>query len=187
MDLLHEAKKSNKDAFNELVEKYNHIFYKTARVYFNNDKDIYNVFEVSLAQAFKEIVNVKDEQEFLCWTLRILISNCSDYKKKFEKDLTRKLDAAKDLSVNIADKITSSETNLNNDEYQNYRKISIVEEYVTSIEERFRTIAVLYYYANLTTEEISKILKESESSIIKKIDAMRIKIYEMIKNKEVDL
>ena len=34
MDLLVEAKKSNKKAFYELVENYKHIFYKTARIFF---------------------------------------------------------------------------------------------------------------------------------------------------------
>lgn len=186
MDLLQEAKKSNKQAFNELVQKYNHIFYKAARIYFISDKDIYPVIESSLSEAFREIVNAKDERDFLCFSLKILLSNCDALKKKFAKDINKKINS-KQLAVNIGDKIAISETNLENDEYQAYRKTSVVEEYITSIEEQYRVIALLYYYANLTPAEISNITKEPESTIKEKLGPIRIKIYEMIKNKEVDL
>lgn len=186
MDLLYEAKKSNKQAFNELVEKYSHIFYKTARIYFITDKDIYTVIEPSLSEAFREIVNAKNEKDFLCLALKILLSNCESLKKQFSKDIDKKINS-KQLGVNIGDKIAISETNLENEDYQAYRKVSIVEEYITSIEEEYRVIALLYYYANLSPAEISTIIKESESSIKEKLNSIRIKIYEMIKNKEVDL
>ena len=76
---------------------------------------------------------------------------------------------------------------VDNAEYQAYRRASVVEEYITSIEEGFRPIAFLYYYADLTPEEISKVLKISEFAVNSKLKPIRIKIYEMIKNKEVDL
>ena len=80
-----------KDAFYELVNKYNHIFYKTTRIFFTSDDDIYPILEKSLMQSFRELVNVKNEQEFLCWTLKILIYNCAKLKEKFSKDINRKL------------------------------------------------------------------------------------------------
>ena len=91
MDLLLEAKKSNKQAFYELVDKYNHIFYKTTRIFFTSDDDIYPILEKSLMQSFRELVNVKNEQEFLCWTLKILIFNCAKLKEQFSKDINRKI------------------------------------------------------------------------------------------------
>ena len=186
MDLLQEAQKSNKQAFNQLVEKYNHIFYKTARIYFITDKDILTVLENSLSETFRDIINVKTEKEFLCFSLKILLKNCEYFKRKFSKSIDRKINS-KELAVNIGDKIAISETSLENEDYQNYRKISIVEEYITSIEEHYRVIALLYYYADLSPSEISSIIKESKHSIIEKLSRIRIKIYEMIKNKEVDL
>lgn len=186
MDLLVEAKKSNKKAFYELVEKYNHIFYKTARIFFTDDEDIYPVLQTSLSQAYKELVNVKTEEEFLCWTLRIIIIDCTKQKEKHSKDINRKL-GKREISINITDKVSISESTVGNLEYQAYRRSSVVEEYITSIEASHRIPALLYFYANLSIQDIAKILKESEFNISKIIDKSRIKIYEMIKNKEVDL
>ena len=186
MDLLQEAKKSNKQAYIDLVNKYNHIFYKAARIYFFSDKDVYTVLEHALSKAFREVVNFKSEKEFLCWTLRTIIVYGSELKIKYSKDVDRKI-KNKEFSVNIGDKITSTESMVDNAEYQAYRRASVVEEYLTSIEEGFRPIAFLYYYADLTTEEIGKVLKISEFAVNNKLKSIRIKIYEMIKNKEVDL
>lgn len=186
MDLLLEAKKSNKEAFYDLVDKYNHIFYKTARIFFTNDEDIYPIIEKSLLKSYKELVNVKNEQEFLCWTLRIIILDCAKQKEKFSKDFRRKA-GAREIAINITDKVAISESAVSNFEYQEYRKSSVVEEYITSIEPTARIPSLLYFYANLSIEEIAKILKDSEDEITKIIDKSRIKIYEMIKNKEVDL
>lgn len=186
MDLLQEAQKSNKAAFNELVDQYKHIFYKAARIYFINDKDVYTVLEQALSKSFREIINVKNEREFLCWSLRLIFQTAEELKTKYEKDVDRKINS-KNLSVSINDKITSSETSLDSDEYQAYRRASVVEEYITSIEESSRPIALLYYYADLTPQEIGKVLKISEFTVNDKLKSIRIKIYEMIKNKEVDL
>ena len=186
MDLLAEAKKSNKQAFYELVNKYNHIFYKTARVFFTDDNDISPILEKSLLQAFKDLVNVKDEKDFLCWTLRIIIFDCTKQKEKFSKDYRKRL-GNREIAVSISDKITISDSIVDNHEYQAYRKSSVVEEYITSIEPAARIPSLLYFYANLSIDDISKILKDPESDIEEIIKKSRIKIYEMIKNKEVDL
>lgn len=186
MDLLQEAKHSNKQAFNELVSKYNHIFYKTSRIYFFTDDDIYKVLEKSLSQAFKKLSEVNSEKDFLCLTLKILIQNCQNLKRKFDKNINKKINS-KLLTVSINDTISSVETSIGSEEYQAYRRSSVVEEYITSIEEEYRITALLYYYANLSIPEISKVIKLSENDITKQIDSVRIKIYEIIKNKEVDL
>ncbi len=186
MDLLVEAKKSNKKAFYELVENYKHVFYKTARIFFTANEDVYPVIQKTLTQGYKELVNVKTEEEFLCWNLRILIENCVKQKEKLSKDFTKTL-SRREIYVNITDKISSSESTIGNEEYQAYRRISVVEEYITSIEPAHRIPALLYFYANLSIKNIAQILKEPEFNITKIIDKSRIKIYEMIKNKEVDL
>ena len=107
-------------------------------------------------------------------------------KKNFQKILIKDY-GSREIAVSITDKISLSEATIGNEEYQSYRKSSVVEEYITSIEPEFRVAALLYFYANLSISEIAKVLKDSEYQISKIIEKSRIKIYEMIKNKEVDL
>lgn len=183
MDLLQESKKSDKTAFNSLIEKYNTIFYKLARLYFYTDDEIKPLLSKSFIRLYTDIVNAKTERDFLILGIKIIIQ---DFQKEKISHKERHMTLT-DLSISIGDKITSSKVNNAIVEYQTYRKASCVEEYLSSIKEEWRLSAFLYYYANLTIPEISSILKVSESSLNKDFEQIRIKIYEMIKNKEVDL
>ena len=186
MNLIQESQKANKNAYKELVEKYNYIFYKFARIYFISDNDVYQVLQKVLTRVYSEIINCKTEHEFICFTLKYLLVDCQKLAELNKKDVDKKIES-KTITVDITNRVGSSSTNLDNIDYQNYRKASLVEEYLTSIEPQYRALAYFYYYANLTVKEISVIMKKSESSLNADLDKIRIKIYEMIKNKEVDL
>lgn len=190
MDLLKEAKHSNKMAFNKLVENYHHILYKTARVYLKREDDINKIIKETLAKAYSDIVNVKCEEDFLPWVLQILIPKAKklseEYKEDFLKDFEKEFSKF-DVSFDINDKISLSSTNRTLLEYKKYRDSSIVEEYITSIDENFRLIAILYYYADLPITTIAKILKVPEFTIHSKLEKIRVQLYEMIKTKEADL
>lgn len=186
MELLNEIKKSNKKAFNSLVSNHHHILYKTARVFLKNDKEVNWAIQKSLEKSYQDIVNVKTEEDFLPWLLSNLIEISKNLSENNKKNISKKIEKS-EIFYSIGDKISFSSSETGTLEYQEYRKSSIVEQYITSIDESLRLIAVLYYYANLSIETISKILKVPEFTIKYKIDKIRIQLYEIIKNKEVDL
>lgn len=186
MDLLSEIKKSNKGAFNELASRHHHILYKTARIFLKDDKDINSVIKETLAISYQDIFNVKEENDFLPWLLQNLIPRAQKKAEENRKNIDKKI-ANSEISFNIGDKITYTSTATDTMDYEAYRRASIVEEYISSIEENLRLIAILYYYANLPSSTIAKILRVPEFTINTKIDKIRIKLYEIIKNKEVDL
>lgn len=151
MDLLDESKKGNKNAFIGLASQYNHIFYKTSRLFFTNDKDIEEVIKSALLQTFVEITNISTEKDFLAYCLQNLILKCNETQK------------TKTLKT---------------------RKKSFVEEQLVQLIEYLRMPTILYYYANLSICEISKILKISEKETSNFITEARLKLCEILKEKE---
>ena len=129
MDLLEESKQGNKQAFVELITKYNHIFYKISKLFFTNDNDIEEILKKTFSQIFIEIINIRSEQEFLTSSIYTLILYCNE-KENVEN--TKK------------------------------SKKSFVEQQLLKIIEYLRLPTLLYYYVDLSTHEISKILKLSE-------------------------
>lgn len=188
MDLLLEAKHNNKAAFNELFRKYSNIFYKTARVFFMNETDVTIVFKRTMHYTFKNLVEVKDEKEFLIWSLKNLIAFSNELVEQNKKDINKQIEEKNlKLLVSGSDGISSSFSAEYMEEYRDYRKNSIVEEYLTSIAKDLRLPAVLYFYAELSIEDISKITGLTIDNLNILIDKARIGIYEIIMNKEVDL
>lgn len=106
-------------------------------------------------------------------------------KRKIPQRLQKKIRQARNC-FSITDKVTISESTVGNLEYKRYITSSIVEEYITSIKLSARIPALLYFYANISLEDISKILKDSESNMAEIINKSPTKIYEIIKNKVVD-
>lgn len=187
MDILSEAKKNNKIAFNNLVNNYRHIFYKTARVFFMNETDINLVIKQTLSFIYKNLVEVKNEQEFLIWSLKKLIEFSNIQLEKNKNDINKKLEEENLTTLVSPSSISSSFSAGYMEEYKLYRSNSIVEEYLTSIPKDLRLPSILYFYANLSIKDISKILELSEENLTILIDKARVKIYEIIMNKEVDL
>ena len=164
MDLLKEAQRSNKEAYLALIEKYNTIFYKVTRVYFVFDIDIYHSLEKTLSISYNELMNIKTEREYLCKTLKKLISACEDTLKQHYKDNPE--DAHIDPSKNA--------------KYRMYKADSIVERCISSLENDFKMPALLYFYADLSINEISSILGMSKSEVRRRIERSKNNIFDTL-------
>lgn len=169
MELLIEAKKGNKKAFQELVEPIQIKLYKTARVYFSIEEEATKAVKDSLKTLFKEIINVNTEEDLLYLGLKFLIESS---EKKMRKKANKKWFA-------------KTHNEKYKTEYQFYCKDSILEGYITSLRKEIRLIAILYFYDGLTIKKIANILKISDKEVVNIVDESRIKLYEMISNEGV--
>lgn len=85
MELLLEARKGNKEAFKAITEDLEIKMYKTARCYFTLEEDVIKVMQISLKHLFKEIINVRKEEQLLPLAMKFLIKHCEEiYLKKAE-------------------------------------------------------------------------------------------------------
>lgn len=169
-DLLTKAKSGDKQAFEQLIEPIEIKLYKTARLYFFVEEEVTNIVKKTLKIVFKEIVNAKTEKDLLILGLKFLVRSC-------EKTAKKRVNNKKWLAKTHDEKYKS--------EYEAYRKESPLEGYITSLKKENRLIAILYFYDELTTKEISRILKISERVIKKIVDETRTNLYEMISNEGV--
>ena len=165
MDLVKEAKKSNKEAYISLVEKYSIIFYKVSRIYFTLDKEIYGSLESAILNAYHNITNIKTEKDFLSSTIKDLKNLC-ELKIKKNKSAYQEVD---------------EETLLKNVKYRMYKTDSIVEKCMRSLNSDLKLPTLLYYYVNLDIKEISWITGFTKSDIKKKIALVEPQLYDILK------
>ena len=154
-------------------------------MFFHDEYNVKLVIEKTLHFLYKNLVEVKNSDNFLVWSIENLISTARTEQKKL-KDSKYNIDGLKSLSSGIAieQRVVSS---ISSQEHEEYRSQSIVEEYLTSIKEELRLPALLYYYANLKEHEIVKVTGLSAQTVENYINEARIKLFEIIENKEVDL
>lgn len=167
MEVLQEARKGNKDAFKQLTEDLEVKLYKTARYYFTNEEDVIYVMALTMKKLFKEIVNVKTEEQLVPLAMKFLIKYCEEIHLKKSKN-------KKWMAYISSEKMK--------EDYEKYRSSSIEEEYITSLSKELRLISILYYYDGLDLREIANILKMSAKDVEKVINNARDRLYEMISN-----
>jgi len=161
--LIEMAKKGDEDAFTELVVSVEVAMYKIARTRLNNEEDIKEAVQETIIQCFKSIKKLKKPEFFKTWIIRILINNCNKIynKNRKENEVLYNDQISNDLSFNYTDEVDSS----------------IDFDYlIRNLKYEERLSLTLFYSEKLTTKEIAKLLKVSESAIKNRLLRARNKL-----------
>ena len=68
----------------------------------------------------------------------------------------------------------------------NYDPLTI-NDLLKSMPDEYKEIAFLYYYVNLYTNEIARLLHVPEPTVINILGKYRIEFYELVKHKEAEI
>ena len=166
-ELIEKAKKGDEEAFTELIISLETDLYRIAKMRLSWEDDINEAVQETIIQAFKSIKKVRYPEYFKTWIIRVLINNCN----RVYKTLNR--------SEEI-EKIKEEKNEYQLDEEQSISKLDF-NILIKTLNYKERISLTLYYSENLTTKEISKILKEPESTIRNRISRAKIKLKNLYK------
>lgn len=152
-ELATEAQKGNMEAFSNLIMNLEQDLYRIASIRLKSADDIDDAIQMTIEKALKNIKRLKEPQYIKTWIIRILINNCNDICKRKKKNI--------EYNENI-------ELNVKNYNEEVDAKLDFYI-LIKSLNDKEKITMTLYYSENLTTKEISKILKEPESTIRNRI------------------
>ena len=141
------------EAFSNLIIRFEQDLYRIASIRLKNADDIDDVIQMTIEQTLKNIKKLKNPQYIKTWIIKILINNCNAiYKRK-----RYKMEYNENIELNVKS---------DNDDVNSKLDFYIL---IKNLNEKEKLAITLYYSENLTTKEISKILKEPESTIRNRI------------------
>jgi len=144
--LVRKAKKHDKEAFTELMEQNGKSMYKVAKAILKNDDDVADAMQETALTCWEKIDTLKKDEFFKTWLIRILINKCNAiYKQKKYLFPDEKL----------------PETAVWEDDYANIEWKQLLK----NLEEKYRTVIILYYVEGFKVKEIAEILEVSESTV----------------------
>lgn len=153
IELITHAQKGNMEAFSSLIMNFEQDLYRIASIRLKSVDDIDDAIQMTIEKALKNIKKLKEPQYIKTWIIRILINNCNDICKRKKKNI--------EYNENI-------ELNVKNYNEEVDAKLDFYI-LIKSLNDKEKITMTLYYSENLTTKEISKILKEPESTIRNRI------------------
>ena len=143
--LIQKAKMKNSDAFTELMKSQMQSMYRTAKAILMNDEDAADAIQDTLLICWEKINQLKVDRYFKTWMTRILINNCYGIIRS-----NRQITYTDELPERV------SEENVSNNEWR---------EALSTIDEKYRIVLILFYSEGFRTKEISKILGITDSTV----------------------
>lgn len=157
------AKKGNKEAFCRIIEDNKNQLYRIAKGILYSEPDIEDALQEITLKAWLQIGNLKRDEYFKTWLIRILINECYNILRKRKKVIT-------------LEEIKFSECN----DFNSNEKIDLWNA-LNSLSDELRTVVVLFYYEDLPYKDIAAILKISEGTVKSRLSRAKTKLEETLK------
>ena len=147
MNQTEDKKQRNKArTFIQLVESNKHSMYKIARSYLSNDEDIADAIQDAIESCWRNLDQLEKPAYFRTWMTRILIHKCIDIIRKNRREHL----------VSDFPEYGAEHKDLDNYEFS---------ELMKSLDEKYRTILLLYYGEGFKISEIAQLLDMEENTV----------------------
>lgn len=155
--LLRRAKRGDSDAFCRLMDMQMQSMYKVARAYLKNDEDVADAIADTVLSCFEKLSTLQQNRYFKTWLIRILINKCKDIMQARSQ-------------VTYTDNLPEIPI------YEEDFEAAEWNHLLAPLDEKYRTVILLYYLEGFNTKDISQILDMKESTVKSRLQRGREKV-----------
>jgi len=167
--IINAIKNGNTQAFSILVDRYKDLVYTLAIRMIKNREEAEEVAQDTFIKVFKSLDKFKGDSKFSTWIYRVTYNTCLDNKKKNEKHLN---DIAIDeFTFNKLDTIDNALDHLMKQERR-----ELIKQCVKKLPEDSSALITLFYFEEMSLEEISKIINVETNTVKVKLYRARKKL-----------
>ncbi len=187
-DLIKRCQKGERDAFNELVEKYQSRVVNIAYGMLSDREDAYDAAQEVFVKIYKNINGFRGSSSLSTWIFRIVSNVCNDMLRKRQRAaVTVSLSGAQQdedgKDIDVTDDAPSPDELLELDERQRAVRLAISE-----LRAEYREIITYSDIEQLSYEEIADILKCPVGTVKSRLNRARGALKKkLLKDKELFL
>jgi len=176
--LIKQTLAGEKNAFGELVEKYQGRLYNTMIQVVGNSEDAYDVIQEAFFQAYLRLETFRQTSKFYTWLYRIAFNVAMGIRRRRRP---RPFDVATgpDLSEVLVDKeLTPDEIMISAE------RIQAVQSVIAELDEEFRSAIILRELEDFAYEEIAEILDVPLGTVRSRLHRARAIIKEKLERRK---
>lgn len=166
------------DLFGVLIQRYQEKIKRYSKKFIFDYEDINDVLQEIFIKAYKNIKSFDINRKFSTWLYRIAHNELVNTLKKRKRNFLHFFD----LDVFLPFLFEKNNLQDNIDKKQ---VADILEKYLKELPEKYREVIVLYYFEDLSYQEISDILKIPNSTVGIRIKRAKEKLKLIHKNSGV--
>lgn len=179
-DLIRNAVRGNKEAFGELVRRYEKKVYNLAYSVLLNRDDAMDITQEAFIKAYEGLGGYKGGSQFFTWLYRIVVNLCIDFtrkeKAKTEIEYIDAIDPGDTHALLIGEQQTPEEA------VSGMEKIRALKEALNSLPAEQRIAITLREIEGLSYEEIAESMDCSIGTVMSRIHYARKKLREKLKD-----
>ena len=166
-ELIREAQKGSRDAFDSLVRQYDQAVLRLALHLTGSEQDAQDIHQEAFLKAYRHIGSFRFECSFYTWIYRIVTNLCLDLlrrRKTRREDSAVMIDSSgeeRDLTINLSD-----DRAMSNPARELDRKIlgEKIQTALGTLTPRERTVFELKHYQGLRLRTIGEMLNTTEET-----------------------
>ncbi|MCM3611102.1 sigma-70 family RNA polymerase sigma factor [Planococcus sp. MERTA32b] len=140
---------------NELMAEHAAKLKRIAFLYINDSAECEDIVQEVFISCYKHLGNFRNEADYKTWLIRITINKCKDHHKSWS---IRNL-VYKPIHQLIRKEHTSDAAGSEN------QSSSEVIEQISRLSPKFKEVLILYFYQEMTMQEISDVLNISINTV----------------------
>ena len=173
-ELVRRCKEDDREAFRELLERYQHRAVRIALGMLHDPDDAQEVAQEAFTKVFTSIKNFKEEASFYTWLYRIVYNLSIDRKR--QKSRQPQPEYKSDLGDNETDPIELLPADTKTDPYERTSDKELGARIQGALEEltpAHKAVILLRIVEGLSYEEISHILQCSRGTVMSRLHYAR--------------
>lgn len=167
--IVQRLKSGDREAFDELYEKYHLLLYRTAYLILGNQYDAEDALQDTFVTAFLHIGDLKNAGSLKYWLVRILTNKAIRSVKRADREIPDE-----DV-IAMADRSPAGSGDVEEEAERRIFRDEVMENLKT-LSERQRAVIVLYYYDELSIAEIAGICRCFEGTVKSRLFQARKKL-----------
>ncbi|RKY91170.1 MAG: RNA polymerase sigma factor [Ignavibacteriae bacterium] len=169
VELIHQAKQGNENAFEQLVYRYDRIVLSIALKYTGNTDDAKDLYQEVFIRAYRGISNFQFRSEFPSWLYRIAVNVCLSYKSRSKEHLKVSINEEvddTDFTKNVSKQLVYEGSSPEEAAAEN-ELTEIVDAALETLSPRQKMTFVLKHYEGYKIREIAEMLNCKEGTVKK--------------------
>ena len=179
--LAAEAKRGDKGAFTELVNRYAHRVFRVARHITKNDQDAEDVLQDTFLKAYSRLGQFEGNAKFYTWIVRVAVNEALMRMRRGKNRVTISLDQELETNDGAVQRELPAETESPEESLSRMELRESLTQAIDSLSETYRPVFVLRDVEGLSTEETAEMLDLSIPAVKSRLLRARLQLRQKLR------
>lgn len=163
-ELIELILKGKTELYAELIGRYQNKVYSTVYSYTRDYEEAKDLTQEIFIKVYNSLSGFQNKSQFSTYLYRVAVNRCIDWTRKKRPNMVSMIFCQDDENVNIYDFIADYDSNPE-EILLRRENASFIRQEINKLPEIYSTVMIMYYFQDLSPQEIADILRVPRKTI----------------------